>query len=739
MPTKIALIGAGSVVFAKNLISDILQFPEFDDIHLSLMDIEKERVELAELMTQKIITKLAVNATVSGHLDRTEAIKDANYVICTIQVGGYKPGTVIDFEIPRKYGLQQTIADTLGVGGVFRTLRTAPEVLKIAQDIEKVGAPDCTFLNYTNPMAMLCMAVDKAVGVPTVGLCHSVQGTSAQLANYAGLDMDHVSYKVAGINHMAFFLEYQYKGQDAYPLFFNLIKDEDFKQDQVRFEMMRRLGYFVTESSEHQSEYTPHFIHHGQEVIDKFNIPIDEYLRRCESGMATWNQTRQDLLGDGKEITVNPQSHEYGSFIIHSMETDTPRVIYGNVPNTGLITNLPDRCCVEVPVLVDKNGLQPTHIGDLPPQLASICRSNVNVQELTVEAVLTGNKEHIYHAVMADPHASATLTLDQIWSMCDELIAEHQKVGLLGEYNNTITNTGRTYQGVGDKAILRVGPTELTDLGTDEIELELIATNPSIQEFNSEVEFQIAGTVDGKKVKVPAGNTSVSIAAGNETHTKITVKVPQGIQSGYSVSPIATNKESVCVEYVQLERQKLKVATTDTSPNGSADWYTQGSEVEIRFMDVNLLKGHIRLSKTEGKEAVGFHWRIADTDVTIHEEHPCQKSCIELFFKGVELDNSIKQFFLMPREEGIVLVDHDYKSVEAAEIKVEVDKGGYNVTGHIPFSAIDTNLSAEKIFFMDLIITACALGDAHGAVKVGWNGQLASSRKSNHYTAVIPS
>ncbi len=430
---KIALIGAGSVVFAKQLISDILRFPELADSHICLMDIDRARLKVAEVMTRKLVDRLGVGAQVSATEDRTEAIRDARYVICTIQVGGYKPATVTDFEIPKKYGLRQTIADTLGIGGVFRGLRTIPELLKIARDIESVGDPRCLFLNYTNPMAMNCMAVDRAVGVPAVGLCHSVQGTSRELAGYLDVDPNEVNYRVAGINHMAFFLEFQHRGQDLYPRLFELA-EKGFEKDKVRFEMMRRLGYFVTESSEHQSEYVPYFIHHGEEIIRRFDIPLDEYLRRCEAIIEEWEKTEKDLLGADGEIEVKPRSHEYGSYIIHSRETNSPRVIYGNVPNTGLISNLPAGCCVEVPVLVDAQGIQPTCIGDLPPQLAAICRTNINVQELTVEAALTGNREHIYHAAMLDPHTAATLPLDRIWALCDELIAAHQKDGFLKEF-----------------------------------------------------------------------------------------------------------------------------------------------------------------------------------------------------------------------------------------------------------------------------------------------------------------
>ena len=278
-----------------------------------------------------------------------------------------------------------------------------------------------------------------------------MQGTSEELARYLNVPYSDVTYLCAGINHMAFFLKFECKGQDLYPRLFELLNDPNFKENRVRFEMMRRLGYFVTESSEHQSEYVPYFIHHGQQTISDYNIPIDEYLRRCQDVIRTWEKTQAELLGDhaGGKMEVGPQTHEYGSYIIHSRETNTPRVIYGNVPNTGLIDNLPAEACVEVPCLIDAQGIQPTHVGSLPPQLAAICQTNINVQTLTVEAALTGKREHIYHAVMLDPHTATVLTLDKIWAMCDDLIAEHQKVGLLGEFAPTLPNTGRSAASLG--------------------------------------------------------------------------------------------------------------------------------------------------------------------------------------------------------------------------------------------------------------------------------------------------
>ena len=478
------------------------------------MDISPQRLKIAEAMTLKTVELLKVGAKVTATTDRTEAIRGAHYVICTIQVGGYEPSTVVAFEIPAKYGLQQTIGNTLAVGGVFRGLRTIPHILDISRDIADVTHPDCLLLNYSNPMAMNCWALDRVTGIPHVGLCHSVQHTSQALASYTGLDFKDVTYKVAGINHMAFFLEYRYRGQDAYPLLFKALEDPAVAvQDKVRFEMMRRLGYFVTESSEHQSEYVPYFIHHGEKIIDEFLIPIEEYRRRCEAIISTWQQEEKDLLGEdeGKRFEVAPQSQEYGSYIIHAREANDPIVIYGNVPNRDLITNLPDGCCVEVPVLVDSNGLQPTHIGNLPPQLAAICRTNVNVQDLTVEAALTKQREYIYQAVMMDPHTAATLTLDKIWAMCDEMIEAHQKDGYMGEFSPTIKNTGRPFAGTGDRAIARLEAGEVFsfEAGANN-ELQLVVENPAKQPLAGRVDIQSSFssvTIEGVDVSVEAEST----------------------------------------------------------------------------------------------------------------------------------------------------------------------------------------------------------------------------------------
>jgi alpha-galactosidase len=421
---KIAMIGAGSTVFAKNLLGDILSFPELADSHIALMDIDPERLQTSEVVARKVAQAVNANPRVTTHTDRRAALEGADYAINMIQVGGYKPGTEIDFEIPKKYGLRQTIADTLGIGGIMRGLRTIPVMLAMCRDMEAVS-PDVTFLNYVNPMCMNTWAVLQATRIKTVGLCHSVQGTAWQLSRDIGVPIEEINFLCAGINHMAFYLRFEHNGEDLYPRIRQVVVEGRVPDwNRVRYEMLMRLGYFVTESSEHFAEYCPYFIRRDRpDLIERFNVPLDEYIRRCEHQIAGWHKMKAQFEGDAP-IEVH-RSHEYGSLIIHSMETDTPRVIYGNVRNDDLITNLPDGCCVELPVLVDKNGLQPTRIGALPPQLAAMMQTNINVQALTVEAALTGKKEHVYHAAMLDPHTSAELTLDEIWSLVDDLLAAH--------------------------------------------------------------------------------------------------------------------------------------------------------------------------------------------------------------------------------------------------------------------------------------------------------------------------
>jgi alpha-galactosidase len=430
---KITFIGAGSTVFAQNLMGDILSFPELADATISLHDIDEERLKTSEIVAHKVAKALGANPTIETTVDRRRALDGADYAISMFQIAGYKPGTVIDFEVPKKYGLRQTIADTLGIGGIMRGLRTIYAFEGMLADMEAL-CPDVMHLNYVNPMVMNCWAIDRLSSIRTVGLCHSVQGTASQLARDINVPIDDINYIAAGINHMAFYLKFERDGEDLYPRIRQVIEAGRVPDwNRVRYEMFKRLGYFVTESSEHFAEYVPWFIKRDRpDLIEEFNIPLDEYIRRCEWQIQGWESLRTEMEDPEAEIDVE-RSMEYGSQIIYSMETDQPSVIYGNVPNNGIIDNLPPGCCVEVPCLIDKNGVQPTKIGALPPHLAALMQTNLNVQALTVEAAVTRKREHIYHAAMLDPHTAAELSLDQIWNLVDDLIEAHE--GWLPEYS----------------------------------------------------------------------------------------------------------------------------------------------------------------------------------------------------------------------------------------------------------------------------------------------------------------
>ena len=426
---KICFIGAGSTIFAKNVLGDAMLTSSLQDAEIALYDIDENRLKESELMLQTINKNSNQNrAKIQSFSDRKEALKDANFVINAIQVGGYKPSTVIDFEIPKKYGLQQTIGDTTGIGGIFRGLRTLPVMFDIAKDMEEV-CPDAWLLNYTNPMAILTMGMLKATKIKTVGLCHSVQVCVPELFEHLGIkdqyNLDEFQWKIAGINHMAWLLEINRNGEDFYPEIRRLASEiANPHKDSVRFELMKHFGYYITESSEHNAEYHPYFIKKNYpELIEQLQIPIDEYLRRCVDQIAGWETQRDEIVNDGS--LEHTRSREYASYIMDAITTGTPTMIAGNVLNKGLITNLPEDCCVEVPCLVDKNGVQPTYVGKLPTQLAALNRTNINVQELTVEAAMTLEKDKIYQAALMDPHASSELSISEIKAMVDELIAAH--------------------------------------------------------------------------------------------------------------------------------------------------------------------------------------------------------------------------------------------------------------------------------------------------------------------------
>ena len=446
MSVRITFIGAGSTVFARNLMGDILSFPELSDATIVLHDIDEERLAVSEVVGRKIVATLGVSAKIESTTDRLVALNQANYVITMFQVGGYEPSTVIDFAIPQKFGLQQTIADTLGIGGIMRGLRTIPVLLDICRDMEKV-CPDALLLNYVNPMSILCWAVSKSSSIRTIGLCHSVQHTAQQLASDVDVPYEEVRYECAGINHMSFYLSFVHATEmgdvDLYPAIRRRgervplpMRGEINRSDggtsglsdAVRYEMLKRLGYFVTESSEHFAEYVPWFIKsHQPHLIEEFGIPINEYLQRCQTQIAGWESLQTRLLDPEAQLKVH-RSMEYGAGIIHSLETGEQRVVYGNVPNRGLISNLPDDCCVEVACSVDAQGIVPQPVGKLPPQLAALIQTNINVQALTVEAALTGCRDHIYHAAMLDPRTASELNLQQIWELVDELLLAHRDV-----------------------------------------------------------------------------------------------------------------------------------------------------------------------------------------------------------------------------------------------------------------------------------------------------------------------
>lgn len=429
---KICLIGAGSTVFMKNIVGDILSQAVLRDCHIMLMDIDIERLQTSRMVAEKIALSLGVQPHIEATTERRKALENADFVILMIQVAGYKPGTVIDFEIPKKYGLRQTIADTLGVGGIMRGLRTVPVLLDIANDMREL-CPQALMLQYVNPMAINCGALARlAPDIRVVGLCHSVQGTAKQLAEDLGEDSTNIHYHCAGINHMAFYTHFEKRladgsSEDLYPRLKALAEDHQAipEHNRVRYEILKRTGYFVTESSEHFAEYVPWFIKRDRpDLIEQFNIPLDEYPRRCEEQIANWD-AQAKAMEEATSIEVKC-SDEYAATIIRSEVTGTPSVIYGNVPNRGLIENLPADCCVEVPCLVDHNGIQPSRVGTLPIHLSALMQSNINVQALTIEALATSRREPIYYAAMLDPHTAAELSLDQIWQLVDELLDAHK-------------------------------------------------------------------------------------------------------------------------------------------------------------------------------------------------------------------------------------------------------------------------------------------------------------------------
>lgn len=419
---KVALIGAGSVEFTRNVVTDLCGFTELHgQFELALHDIDADRLSYAEALVRRINDQTGAGIRISADVNRLTAVEGADYVINEIQVGGYA-ATRADFDIPARYGVRQTISDTIGIGGIFRGLRTIPVLIGIGEDLAKV-APDAYLLNYSNPMAMLPWAV--YAGSPfdrVVGMCHSVRDTHKFLAELVGIPVQDIDFTTAGFNHQAFVLRFEHQGKDLYPALREAIDADPELGRRVRVEIFRRFGYFPTESSEHSAEYVPWFMRHDGE-IDHFRIPIGEYLVRSERNIDEYETTRRELESD-QPLTLTPTS-ELASEFIHAHQTGVARELYLNVRNDGLISNLPDECCVEVPTLVDRAGPHPQSVGALPPQLAALNRTFLNVVELTVRAVLDGDRRHVYHAALLDPNAASVLTTRTAQELCDELLAAH--------------------------------------------------------------------------------------------------------------------------------------------------------------------------------------------------------------------------------------------------------------------------------------------------------------------------
>ncbi|MCL2363690.1 MAG: alpha-glucosidase/alpha-galactosidase [Defluviitaleaceae bacterium] len=430
---KITFMGAGSTVFARNVLGDSMLSPILGDSEFALYDIDGQRLKESETILKAINEGLGNKATIKSYLgveNRKDALRDADFVVNAIQVGLYDPCTIIDFEVPTKYGLKQTIGDTLGIGGIMRALRTIPVMEGFARDMEEV-CPDAWFLNYTNPMSMLCGFMQRYTGVKTLGLCHSVQGCSQDLLKHLGMEdkLEGRRELIAGINHMGWLLKLHDKnGVDLYPEIKRLakIKNETEKHhDMTRFEYIDKFGYYCTESSEHNAEYTPWFIKKAYpELIEKYNIPLDEYPRRCVEQIANWAKEYHELTANsiGRK---HVRSHEYASFIMEAMVTGTPLKVGGNVINNGLIENLPKEACVEVPCMIDNHGVNPCAVGKLPVQLAAMNMTHVNVHLVAIEAAVTLKKEHVYQAAFLDPHTAAELPIDSIVAMVDDLIEAH--------------------------------------------------------------------------------------------------------------------------------------------------------------------------------------------------------------------------------------------------------------------------------------------------------------------------
>jgi len=432
-PPRIAFIGAGSTVFMKNIVGDCLTFPALDGATFALMDIDETRLEDSALVARKLVASSGRTALVEATTDRRRALDGADFVVTAFQIGGYRPSTMIDFEVPKAHGLRQTIGDTLGVGGIMRGLRTVPDLWAVAADMAEL-CPGALLLQYVNPMAINTWALaERFPRLRQAGLCHSVQNTVAEIAHDLDLPAHEIRYRTAGVNHVAFFLELEHDGRSLYPALREGYRAGRLPMaplhhlrcpNRVRYEVMEHLGYFCTESSEHLAEYVPWFIKRDRpDLIERFGIPLDEYPRRCEEQIAGW-KTQAETFRAATEVR-HEKSHEFAAEIVNAVVTDTPYRAYANLPNRGQIPQLPTGAAVETACLVDAAGPQPTLAPDIPPQLVALMRSQINVQELTMRALLDENPEHLYHAAMMDPHTAAELDLRQIRALVDDLLAAH--------------------------------------------------------------------------------------------------------------------------------------------------------------------------------------------------------------------------------------------------------------------------------------------------------------------------
>ena len=529
---KVAMIGAGSVVFSKNLTGDILSYPEFKDATLAYMDIDKERLEVGAALCRKVGEALGAKPKIVATQDRRKALEGADFVINMVQIGGMD-STLVDFEIPRKYGLNFTIADTTGPGGLFRALRTYPLMKGLCRDMEEV-CPKAWLLNYSNPMSMNMQTVFRTSSVKGVGLCHSVQGTFNRLMKYIGEDDPALcEFICAGINHMAFYLRMKKDGKDLYPRLWKAMeKAEVYGDNKVRFELMKMLGYFVTESSEHSAEYCPYFIPRGKETIEKYDVPIDEYLRRCDGIVDEFE--RMKVFAKSDEEMVVRRSHEYGSTIIHAMVTGKPAVVYGNMVNGGAISNLPATAIAEVATLVDRAGCQLTTVGELPPQVVAYVMPHVQQHELFIRAAMEGRRDHVYQAAMFDPLTAATMTLDKIKEMCDELIAAHgfEKEGgylpALDSPKTLVPASGRKFSRVNAKVLHESWDAAQKAAGTEFVK-QWQVVGPFVSEKAGEVTLGMKTSLEDDFVKrgdgsvdlkgsYKAGEKTVKWRAGNANH-----------------------------------------------------------------------------------------------------------------------------------------------------------------------------------------------------------------------------